>query len=349
MTLSDDDDLWTPGSGERHAISFVTRRDVFDYIPVRPASPGSARWMSCPSFGRLYDLDSLPSDRQPVPHCHGGHPPAPHQQRRLGGRLDLRGSAFEAGGAVPDDALLEFLVQMVHPVVRPDAAESAEIVRALNDLLRPDGWRLAPSGDISGRPIYAPLRLGEGGGAVLRLAHEAATRIDSAYISRQVTRMEEAMSTTPELAIGTAKDFVEAICKTVLDGLNESYAKNDDLPALVKKTTKALRVSRDDIDDTTPAAETIRRMLSSLAQIAQGTAELRNASAPDMADQARRSAVCNQGTRVLRWVPPRRSESSSLTVTSASDRRTRHSERPWRPPDRSLKTALSSSPAVRLV
>lgn len=274
LTLSDDDDLWTPGSGGR-TISFVTRRDVFDYIRTSGFS-WFGQMDELPFLGRLYDLDSLPSTDNRFRTATGDI-----RQHRINNddweddwiftdpRLKL------ASG--PDDALLEFLVQMVHPVVRPDAAESAEIVRALNDLLRPDGWRLAPSGDISGRPIYAPLRLGEGGGAVLRLAHEAATRIDSAYISRQVTRMEEAIESDPELAIGTAKDFVEAICKTVLDGLNESYAKNDDLPALVKKTTKALRVSRDDIDDTTPAAETIRRMLSSLAQIAQGTAELRNA------------------------------------------------------------------------
>jgi hypothetical protein len=118
----------------------------------------------------------------------------------------------------PDDVLLEFLAQLVHPVVRPEN-DAQEIVQTVNELLRPDGWQLAPSGRLSGRPIYKPARLGQGASPALRFAHETAARVDSAYISRQVTRMEEAVESDPELAIGTAKEFIETICKTILDGL----------------------------------------------------------------------------------------------------------------------------------
>ena len=136
LTLSDDDDLWTPGSGGR-TISFVTRRDVFDYIRTSGFS-WFGQMDELPFLGRLYDLDSLPSTDNRFRTATGDI-----RQHRINNddweddwiftdpRLKL------ASG--PDDALLEFLVQMVHPVVRPDAAESAEIVRALNDLLRPDG------------------------------------------------------------------------------------------------------------------------------------------------------------------------------------------------------------------
>lgn len=273
MGLDENEDLWTPGAGGR-TISFVTRRDIFDYI--RTAGFSWYGQLDEPSFlGRLYELDSLPSTDNRFRTAAGDI-----RQHRVNNhdwdddwiftdpRLKL------AGG--PDDVLLEFLVQLVHPVVRPNAAEAAEIVHAVNDFLRVDGWELRPSGNMSGRPIYAPARLGQGAIGVVRFAHETAARVDSAYISRQVTRMEEAVESDPELAIGTAKEFVEAICKTVLEGLGEAYDKNDDLPALVKRTTKTLRVSRDDVDSAAPAAETIRRVLSSLGQIAQGTAELRN-------------------------------------------------------------------------
>jgi hypothetical protein len=43
--------------------------------------------------------------------------------------------------------------------------------------------------------------------------------------------------------------------------------KNDDLLILVKKTTKALGISRDDVDPAAVAAESIRRVLSSLGQV----------------------------------------------------------------------------------
>jgi Abortive infection C-terminus len=46
---------------------------------------------------------------------------------------------------------------------------------------------------------------------------------------------------------------------------------------LVRKTTKVLRPTPDDIASTARAAETIKRMLMNLATLVQGSAELRNA------------------------------------------------------------------------
>jgi len=52
--------------------------------------------------------------------------------------------------------------------------------------------------------------------------------------------------------------------------------KSLDLPQLVKITTRELRLTPNDIPDSTKAAETIKRLLSNLATITQGIAELRN-------------------------------------------------------------------------
>jgi hypothetical protein len=177
----------------------------------------------------------------------------------------------------PDEILLGFLAQVVHPIVQPDADRGAQIVLELNRLLAPDGWMLKQQGQMSGRPIYGPCRVGAGASPGVEFAHEVATRIDAEYISQQVTRMEGAVETDPDLAIGTAKEFVESICKTVLDDRGESYEKNDDLPTLVRRTTKALQLTPDDVAETARAAKTIRRMLMNLATLVQGSAELRNA------------------------------------------------------------------------
>ena len=133
-----------------------------------------------------------------------------------------------------------------------------------------------PTADISGKPVFKPALVHHGADTALRAAHVVAATVDTAYISRQVTRMEQAVDTDPELAIGTAKELLETVCKTILDSTGAGYDKNDQILALVKKTTAALQLSRDDVDPTVTAADTIRRILSSLAQIAQGTAELRN-------------------------------------------------------------------------
>lgn len=45
----------------------------------------------------------------------------------------------------------------------------------------------------------------------------------------------------------------------------------------MRKTTKILRLTADDVDSTSHAADTIKRMLMNIATLAQGAAELRNA------------------------------------------------------------------------
>ena len=270
------DDPWADdlGSGGR-SITRITRRDIFDYL--RTCGFVWYGWLDELAFlGRLYELEDLPSfDRRFKTAAQD------IRQHRINNsdwdddwifsdeRLRL------ASG--PDDILLEFLAQVVHPVVREDAAQSEEIVSNFNRLLAPDGWKLTISGQHSGRPIYSPAQLGRGVDVAVQFAHEAAARVDSAYLSRQVTRMQEAVQSDPELAIGTAKELIETVCKTILDGLSIGYAKNDDVPTLIKSTTKALGMGRDDVDPAARAADTIKRVLSSLGQIAQGTAELRNA------------------------------------------------------------------------
>ena len=113
--------------------------------------------------------------------------------------------------------------------------------------------------------------------AAVSFAHETAARIDAEHISQQVTRMEGAVDTEPDVAIGTAKEFIESICKTILDEREGPYGKNDDLLALTRKTTKVLQLSPDDVASTARAAETIKRMLMNMAMLVQGSAELRNA------------------------------------------------------------------------
>jgi hypothetical protein len=227
-------------------------------------------------LARLYDLEKLPSSDSRFRTASGDI----HQHRVNNYDWDddwvFHDRRFQLANS-PDEMLLGFLAQMVHPVVQPDTQRAAQIIAELNKLLAPDGWMLKEHKQMSGRPVYAPARIGTGAGPSIGFAHEAAARIDAEYISQQVTRMERAVDTDPELAIGTAKEFVESICKTILDERDETYSKTDDLPALVRKATKVLQLTPEDIADTARGAEIIKRMLMNLATIVQGSAELRNA------------------------------------------------------------------------
>src|SRR5260370_14807145 len=92
----------------------------------------------------------------------------------------------------PNEVLLGFLAQMAHPVVQPDTGIATRIVADLNRLLASDGWMLKPYKHLSGPPVYEPARTDTGGMAAVSFAHQAATRIDTEYVSQQATRMEGA-------------------------------------------------------------------------------------------------------------------------------------------------------------
>jgi hypothetical protein len=268
-------DPFNEGTDPTRQITPLTRREIFDYLRTG-GGPWWGKLGEIDFLERIYELDEMPTTDGRFKTARGDISQHRYNNDDWDDDWIFSDPRFELRNG-PDEVLLEFLAQLVHPVMQPDAARSKEIVDHLNELLAPDGWMLKPHKQMSGRPVYAPARTGAGAGTAVGFAHEAAARIDSTHISQQLTRMEGAVDTDPELAIGTAKEFVESICKTILDERGVEHDKKDDLPALVKKTTKSLNLTADDISDTAKAADTIKKMLSNLGTIVQGSAELRNA------------------------------------------------------------------------
>ena len=103
--------------------------------------------------------------------------------------------------------------------------------------------------------------------------HAAALDLDGLH--PQLERLAAATETDPALAVGTAKELVETVCKSILE--DRGYApKNEDLPKLLKTVAKELSLLPEDISEQAKGSDVIRRLLSSLGQITQGLAELRN-------------------------------------------------------------------------
>jgi hypothetical protein len=101
-----------------------------------------------------------------------------------------------------------------------------------------------------------------------------AALFDSSHIAEQIKRLESAITQDPALAIGTAKELVESCFKTILRERGVAYDK-EDLPKLGKKVFGALRLLPNDIPDAAKGASTIKTMLSNLATVVQGIAEIR--------------------------------------------------------------------------
>ena len=99
--------------------------------------------------------------------------------------------------------------------------------------------------------------------------------VDAAYVNRQITRLDAALATDPELAIGTAKEFVETISTTVLRERGVDPDVRSDFPKLVQQTMGSLHLLPAQVDQAAEGGRTMRMVLQSLVTLTQGLAELR--------------------------------------------------------------------------
>jgi len=257
------------------SISEVARRNIFDLLRVE-----EVRW-----YGRLNEVDFLSrmfnlnemrsfdhrfSDAAGDIHQHTIMNPGDWEPDWIYSdpRFDLL--------HCKDEMFLRFLCEIIHPVVRPDQEEVAKLLKVFNGNLVTDGWQIVEVARISDKPVFAGRPVIQGASVPIDAAKEVAAKLDSDYISQQITRMEAAVANDPELAIGTSKEFVETICKTILEESGEKVADNANLLQLVKIVREKLELLPTEISGRAKGADTIKRLISNLGAAAQGIAELRN-------------------------------------------------------------------------
>ncbi|NDY57441.1 abortive infection family protein [Desulfovibrio sulfodismutans] len=255
-------------------VTEITRRNIFDYLSIQRIY-WSGRLDETNFLARLFDLHTLPSTDTRFQNAFGDI-----WQHRINNNdweddwifTDSRFSLLRC----KDELFLKFLCEVIHPVVRPDSDEATRICEEFNNHLKHDGYHIAETTRISGKPVFTAKELIHLRTPSLETAKQSFKNIDESYLSQQITRMETAIVPDPGLAIGTAKELIETICKTVIVRHGESYPDNSKIPNLVRQTTKLLKLTPDSISNEIKAAQTIKSILGSLAIITQGMAELRN-------------------------------------------------------------------------
>lgn len=259
---------------QTQSISEVTRRNIIDELRLERVK-WSGRLDHGAFLSRLFDLDALPSfdprfrtaARDIQQHTVNNHDwdfDWVYEDSRF---TLLRG---------PDEAFLRFLCEMIHPIVRPDSTESQQLLQIFNKHLAIDGWEIASRGEISGKPIYAARETIEGASFALRQVQAVAQTIGSDYVSQQITRMESAIQHDPELAIGTAKEFLETISKTILTDSGEKV-EDSELPALIRLALAKLQFDVQGAPDPARAEKAIGRLLGNLSGVGSAIGEVRNA------------------------------------------------------------------------
>lgn len=255
-------------------ISQLTRRDIIDSIAAENVE-WSGHLEETEFLSRIFDLSSLPSTDSRFKDAAGDI-----WQHRMNNYdwdadwvfHDIRFNLMNGD----DEVFLRFLAEMLHPVVRSDVTEAERLVQLFNQFLKSDGFQLVERTRLSGKPVYVGRYVGLQTTPGLNAARAALVGTDPSYVSQQITRIEAAIQNDPSLAIGTAKELVETCCKTILTERGVQFSKNADIPELVKLTAKELELTPEDIPEKAKASDTIKRLLSNLATITQGVAELRN-------------------------------------------------------------------------
>lgn len=255
-------------------ISNITRRDIFDAMAVECVS-WNGRLEETEFLLRLYDLSKMPSTDSRFKDANGDI-----WQHRV------NNNDWDENWVYSDDrfnlmycddaTFLQFLCEMLHPIVRSDTTQVAKLHQMLNEYLSKDNFELVEKTRISEHPIFVGRHKILGKATIEKSRKVIEDYLSDEYVVKQINIMESAIENSPELAIGTAKDLIETICQTILTERKIEADKNWDLLQLLKQTTKQLSLTPEGIPDEAKAAKTIKSILGSLTTVVQGIGELRN-------------------------------------------------------------------------
>lgn len=106
-------------------------------------------------------------------------------------------------------------------------------------------------------------------------ATEQSAISNSFELNQHIARIRRAVESDPELAIGSTKEMLESVLKTILVGFHEDGSKKEDMPDLLKRVQKLLKLDSSAIDSNAKGNEIIKRTLSNLGQVITGINKLR--------------------------------------------------------------------------
>lgn len=177
---------------------------------------------------------------------------------------------------IDDESYLKFLSETLHPRVRPDAIQAAQLLEIYNRNLSNNGFEIAQTDLLSGKPIFSGGERSLGHGTLGAKKIEIKKYLDTAYVNGKVTLMNEAVNKDTDLAIGTAKELIETACKSILKQKRVAHDPDWTLPKLFKETISRLNFKPKNAADPIKAETSIKRMLQGMSSVIQGVAEVRN-------------------------------------------------------------------------
>lgn len=255
-------------------VSEVTRRNIFDHIILEKIA-WSGRFDEPSFLSRIFDLLELPSTDSRFDNAYDDI--WQHRVRNFDGEdswiiTDKRFNLLHCNDLI----FLQFLCEMIHPVVRPDNVEVSKLLQLFNEQLFHDDYEIIEKTKVSNRPIFSAREIFPINNHLSNRNKEIINALSGDYITQKINRMETSISTDPDLAIGTSKELIETMCITILKTRGLEVDKSWNVPKLIKETAKTLKLSPGEVLNYTTASQIIKNILGSLSTVVHGICELRN-------------------------------------------------------------------------
>ncbi|TYB89573.1 abortive infection family protein [Oceaniovalibus sp. ACAM 378] len=146
----------------------------------------------------------------------------------------------------------------------------SELAKAIDQLLRHDGYALVKSGTISGSPLFKVRHIPDGSPSDNEISI-AIKNFETSQVSPRWQAALESRSSNPERSITLARTLLEDVCKWILHEAGDGWDEADDLPALYKKTAKVLNLAPDDHTE-----QIFKQILGSCQSVVSALGALRN-------------------------------------------------------------------------
>lgn len=149
-------DFCDRGTTAVNRISDVTRRNIIDALLLRDDN-FHGRMDEVTFLGRVWDLTSMSSTDRREPNLE-----ADLRRHIAWGDYDNSDVLYEklAIGRCPDEQFGRFLAECLHPLVRSDQQQVAQLMTLFNKHLANDGFVLVKTEHVSNRPIYGMVEIG---------------------------------------------------------------------------------------------------------------------------------------------------------------------------------------------
>lgn len=256
-------------------ISKITRRNIFDFIQVEGLW-WAGRLEEIDFLSRIFDLEKMESYDSRFPNAAGDI-----WQHRINNPSDwednwiFSDSRFNLLGC-DDSIFLNFLCEMIHPIVRAEYSEVNQLLQIFNENLKNDNFEIVEKTKISGKPVFVGRIKIAGKDSIIKKGESIKKILNADYVTQQISLMETSIENSPHISIGLAKELIETCCKSIFEERKEEFDKKWDLQKLMKETTKLLKLTPDDIPNEIKAASSIKQILGSLSSVVQGICEVRN-------------------------------------------------------------------------